>query len=356
MGKKAFLQNALLVIFSVGLCYSVLEIGFRYFLYHQISRTLVGSLYQTARESADHPVAEFDPGAGYRYAPNKTWVNTGGYQTNSWRTNEHGLIANDIDRSNYPVEKSADEFRIALFGDSFTASNAVYLRWADLLQDYLNRSPDWHSFTGHKFTRVLNFGMDGTGVGQWAAVYRFLAHRFSPDMVIVNVFIDDVMRQFVYRGRMSFASESEMRAFIEENVREAIARMPWLGVYPELFAATIGRVIGMSRRLAPTTAIASQRFATQEEGVTASVGSLKALQCLNARMIVLHNPALEELLNPVDNKGRWPSTPGLVGLQTKFQRAAAAAGIEVVELESAICCRRAPSRSRSSITGRLTRT
>jgi GDSL-like Lipase/Acylhydrolase len=330
MQIKASLQNFALAVVSIVISYVVLEIGFRYYRFNEISGTMADVLYKMVQEN--DTFSTFDAEAGYRYLPNKTWINHGG-RANTWRTDQYGLIANDIDTSAYPIEKPADEFRIAVLGDSFAASNAVYLRWADLLQDYLNRTPAWRSFTGGKFTRILNFGMDGTGVVQWGPVYEFNARRFSPDMVIVNVFIDDIMRQFIYRAEHHFRSHAEMRAFIKGKVKAALhKRMPWFGIYPELLAATIGPYVGLSERLVPTTSVTSEMFETQQEGLAASVNSLRRIGCLNPRLVVLYNPAIEEYQVATDDERRWPSTPRLVGLLGKFRQSTAAAGIQLVEL------------------------
>ncbi len=332
MKAKVLLQNVALVLISVVLSYGVLEAGFRYYWYDQLKNQLVTSLFKLGQHGNIPGTGVFDSDTGYRYIPNQTWEHSGGIMKNRWRTNRHGLIANEIDPTDYPVEKPPGEFRIALLGDSFTASNAVYIRWSDLLQDYLNRSPKWKDFVGNKFTRVLNFGMDGTGVTQWASVYEFNARHFSPDMAIVNIFVDDIMRIFVYRGRYAFRSDAELRAFVEGRVANSLARMDWFGIYPELLAATVGEYIDLPQRLRPTTEITNEKFASAEEAVRNSIASLQRIRCLNPRTVVLYTPAVEEVLVSSDDRRRWPSNPELVGLQTKFQQAMMATGIPLVEL------------------------
>jgi hypothetical protein len=332
---KNILQNTALLLISLVLSYIVLEAGYRYYLYHQLAEQLIGALYNSAH-SASEPGRQsvvFDPDVGWRYEPNRTWDHILSKE-NHWRTNEHGLIANDIDTSEYPTEKPAGEYRIAVLGDSFAAGNAVYLRWPDLLQDYLNRSPEWRSFVGGRFTRVLNFAMDGTGIVQWGPVYEYRAREFAPDLVIVSYYIDDVMRQFSYLGHTAFSSDEELRHHVEESVHDRLRRLPWFGVYPELLATTLGPYLHLRRQLMPTTSVTTLRFATQELGIRASVAWLERIRCFNPQLLVVRQPALDELRFPIDDFDRWPSTPDVVGLQASFTRAAEAAGFSVIDLTS----------------------
>ena len=338
MYSRATTQNIILFTVSIFISYIAVEAGYRFYWYFKLRSSLVQALYELSVSAGDeHTTGTFDAKLGYRYFPNRVWENLG-YLRTRWRTNQYGLIANDIDRSDYPIEKPTGEYRIALLGDSLTAGNAVYVRWADLVQDYLNRSPGWRHFVGTKFTRVINFGMDGTGPVQWAPVYELEASRFSPDLVIVTIFTDDLTRDFVYRGRRKFASDLEMRAFIEAKVQTDLKRLPWFTLYPELIAATIGKKIGIRPRLQPTTAILSERFPSQQIGIERSLVSLERIVCAGPRVIVMHIPVYEELTS--DDARRSPlrmllkffqPASGWTKLWTKFTAAAAARDISIVE-------------------------
>jgi len=330
---KDALANATLVLVSLMISYVALEAAYRVYLFESIHGGLTQRFVVLARQNATSALEKFDPAIGYRRAPNTSWENTGGLQ-NRFRINDHGLIANDIDRSTYGVQKPAGEYRIALLGDSMAAGDANYLRMSDLIQDYLNRSATWRAFVGGKFTRVINFGMNGTGLVQWGAVYEFEAKQFSPDLVIVNFIVHDIMRRFVYRGRGHDIPVSEIRRYIGARVSAAMWNgMPWLELYPDLFAATLGRSLGMQSHLVASAALSGDGqmyFQTQDEAIARSLESLRHIRCFNPRLLLFNQPEYEEFLVPADGPERWP--PFVRYLSGKFEAAAAAEGFKVVNL------------------------
>lgn len=331
---KRRLANVVLVCASVLISYVVMEAIYRLYLFESIRNQVVSRLVELGVKGGDD-MHIFDPDIGYRRVPDKGWEHMGTYLRNRFRTNIYGQIANDIDPSPFPVEKPAGEYRIALLGDSFAAGDANYIRWVDLLQDYLNRSEDWRRQVGNKFTRVVNFAMGGTGLVQWGAVYEFEADRFAPDLVIVNFITDDIIRQFVFRGHHRFASEDELRDYVRERVTANMRTMPWFGWYPELLAATVGRLVAMPQRLtlaAAVTADAGTYFQSQDQAVFLSLASLERIRCLNPNLIVLHHRVLEEFRVREDNAERWANTPRLQDLLTKFGAAAQARGFSFVDL------------------------
>jgi hypothetical protein len=128
------ISNMVLVLCSILFAYAVMEVGFRYYLYRSTYAHIFDALYRMTRNPPNKWV-EFNAHTGFRYRPNGNFV--------GWRSNEYGMVANDRDTSQYPVEKLTTEFRIAALGDSFTAGIHSKTRWPDLLQDALNESPEW---------------------------------------------------------------------------------------------------------------------------------------------------------------------------------------------------------------------
>ena len=336
MRYKNFLLNSVLVIASIAISYVVLEIGYRVYLFKHIHDQVTNRLVQMVHVDASGDSRwTLDPVVGYRYTPNKTWEFNSKEVQARYSVNEHGLVANDIDSSVYPVQKPADEYRIALLGDSMVAGVDNNLRMSDLIQDYLNRSPAWRAFVGGKFTRVINFGMDGTGLVQWAPNYQFRARQFSPDLVIVNFILDDIMRRFVFRGTDPQIARNQLWPYIAARVTASMWKgMPWFDWYPELIANTaIGRLLHLQPRLVPSAAMsgdAETRFQSQEEGIRASLASLERIRCLNPRLLVVNQPMYEELMIPVDGPRRWPRS--LAYLSDKFAAAATADHFSIINL------------------------
>lgn len=318
--------NALLVVLSSLLTYVALEIGYRVYIHHMIVGQVIDMIAPLYTEDPFH---QFDPQIGFRYSPNATYRNLATFH-NEYTINQYGFVANDLDPTPYTQEKPQEEYRIAILGDSFTIGLQNYLRWPDLLQDHLNRSQSWRSFVGGKFTRVLNFGMDGTGIVQWADVYEFAAKPFSPDLVIVNFITDDIRRNFLFRGETDLSDNVAVAKRIKENM---VPLLRWYDWYPEVFAVTIGRYLGFQPRLTAAAAYNDFRYTHTEEAIEQSILALDRIRSLNPNLLILHHPLFEEMLEPDDDTTkRWPETPELVGLETKFLQAAHARKFEVANL------------------------
>jgi hypothetical protein len=335
MRYKNFLLNSVLVIASIAISYGVIEVGYRAYLFRHIHDQISDRLVQAAHASTSDGPNYYDPLIGYRRKPNTTWEYNNSQLQTRFGVDAHGLIANDIDPSAFPVEKPANEYRIALLGDSMTAGNDNYIRMSDLVQDYLNRSPRWRAYVGGKFTRVINFGMDGTGLVQWGPNYEFEARQFSPDLVIVNFILDDVMRRFVFRGVNPQLRGDGLQRYIAQRVTASMWKgMPWFEIYPELLAHTVlGRILGMQPRLLASEAMngdSPTKFQNQDEGIRLSLASLQRIRCLHPRMLLFNQPMYEELTVPIDGPRRWP--PLLRYLSAKFIKAAAADGFSIVNL------------------------
>ncbi len=326
--SRTFLVNAALVSVSILLSFVVAEAAYRVYLYHRISDQLL-RLVQTTMQAGG--ISQYDPEAGYYYTPNTSRTDYQ-YFKDQFSINQYGFMANDLDPAPYPVPKPEHEYRIVALGDSFTNGYQNYIRWPDLLQDYLNRSAQWRERVGGKYTRVLNFGMDGTGIVQWAKVYQARASRFEPDLVVVSFITDDIHRRFVYRGRMHLAEDPEIRRFLRQNV---LNELPWYELRSEMIAAITAR-LGRGDRRRLTAAAAYQRYTTtmdRGEAIRDSLAALEQVRCLNPNLIVLHHPQIDELRIRQDTAQRYPGDPlHIVGLETEFLAAAKAHHIEIVQM------------------------
>jgi len=87
----------------------------------------------------------------------------------------------------YAEQKPDDVFRILVTGDAFSSAEGVdtSLAWPRQLEDRLNEAGD------DKKVEVLNFAITGYGPNQYAEIVKEFAPRYQPDLIIVEVFVND---------------------------------------------------------------------------------------------------------------------------------------------------------------------
>jgi hypothetical protein len=106
----------------------------------------------------------------------------------------HGNAEGFADREDFSVRRRhPDEVRIGVFGDSFTAATfepSGFPNWPARAED-VGRSK------GESLT-LLNFGLDGGGLANWASVMRNIVvkNRYDLDGLIFAVAWDDLYRKF----------------------------------------------------------------------------------------------------------------------------------------------------------------
>jgi hypothetical protein len=296
--------------------YLVVEVGYRVYTYHRIRdlvvtstvRQLPANTHEADMSKLLVSNSEIDLDTGFRYRPNIT-VRTDGAFPIAWQTNSHGHIA----RGEYPVAKPPDEFRIGLVGDSFTANVTNTIRWGDVLEDRLNASPAAAAMTGGRRVRVINFGLDGIGVVQFDDVAVKMAVPFGIDLLVVNILREDVGRRPYFRGALTPRSEEELAAQVDAQL---LSKLPFWSIYPEVFAATIGRTVGMRPRLTVQEGAAllagPRRYDTPEEAAAASAAAVRRLRCHFGDAVFLVHPHYN------DRRGR--EDPFVVDAFDRFAR------------------------------------
>lgn len=97
-------------------------------------------------------------------------------------TNSFGFRGPEIQVSN--ITKA---FRIVMLGDSITFGNSVewYETFSYVLEERLNRE-----YGGDRF-QVLNLGVSGYNTQQELATLRELGMQFAPDLIVLNVCLND---------------------------------------------------------------------------------------------------------------------------------------------------------------------
>lgn len=189
---KKSLQNVLLVCASMLLAFLCVEAGARFWLAHKY---LLGNFKTTStfvQSDADQP-GNTDP-IGWE-TPNRThfyYV----YDENSdivWKSIYHFNNMGLVSRRNYDPAKKTGEYRIAVIGDSFTASVQMMEPWPDRLEDVLNTDKSLMGKLGVTTFKVYNLGMYAAGFPDFVKLAK-IAHKLDPDMVIVNYIAADFPR------------------------------------------------------------------------------------------------------------------------------------------------------------------
>ena len=228
------------------------------------------------------------------------------------------------------VEKPKSEFRIAILGDSFSATTTSDITWPTELQRDLNQDPALKRITGKSNFKVINFGLDGTGFVQWPGVYKYKAKGFNPDMVIVNFIGNDLYRQFIYRATINIADDDQViitcpslpanidnidclnaysfvidpdRPDYKKTVRikkelyeKMVARLPWFSPNPELLATLLNGRFGLHPRVQFRDG-SMDYFDSSEAALGASQSALRAIASNQRPLLVLYHPTVEECLS-----------------------------------------------------------
>lgn len=127
-------------------------------------------------------------------------------------TNGHGFRGEPVD-----VEKPVGVHRIVMLGDSITFGNAV--EWNEtfsfILQQMLNER------AGSRKFEVLNLGVSGYNTRQELATLSELGLRYSPDLIVLNVCLND-SDPVKTVSPIGLINEAGVREFSDINVRTVI--------------------------------------------------------------------------------------------------------------------------------------
>jgi len=167
------MRTVYLLLFALAVLVAT-ELTFRVYLYGPgaLNPWRMNS-YNQIHHSGLVQVAEV-PAIGYELKPGvDAW-----YKGARFRTNSFGMRD-----AEYPQEKSATTFRIAVLGSSWDMGSGVPIEaiWHTQLEDMLNQRNDgWHY-------EVLNFGVEQYGVGEIVATLENKVPVFAPDLILTSM-------------------------------------------------------------------------------------------------------------------------------------------------------------------------
>lgn len=183
---------------------------------------------QEVRGWGERPALEMDSQFGWKLIPSQT-------TRLRWLSYDYEVTSNSLGfpAPEYPEQKPDDVFRILVTGDAFSSAEGVDTdqSWSRLLESRLNE------MAGGKKVEVLNFSMTGYGPNQYAEIVREFAPRYQPDLILVEVFVNDFQdalwtnEDFQYNigfysgdpnGISSILKLESLRAWIDLNVKQKL--------------------------------------------------------------------------------------------------------------------------------------
>jgi hypothetical protein len=139
---------------------------------------------------------------GWRLAPDLNYISTG----QNWYANEFEVKIKHNSQGfrdyNRTLTKPNGTKRIALLGDSSVSARQVEFKNTpgQVLERLLNKNLKSKERRAYE---VLNFGIDGIGVGQSYLTYRKYANAYDPDYVFLFIFEGDIWRTIAFQSAIT---------------------------------------------------------------------------------------------------------------------------------------------------------
>jgi len=195
--KKDKLIQVILLVASLAAGYLLVEALYRWYLYRHYA---VQAGYLVMTTNVPPVTTTFgQPGSIFGvFAAAKSFMLTI-YAPDGTMFDRHRVPINNlgwVSEYDYMRQKAPSEYRIAIVGDSLTASINNSKPWPDILQRKLNGDRPLLARLGVQKISVLNLGVAGASMGMMANPLAVIARRFSPDMLVVNFIIEDLPRPY----------------------------------------------------------------------------------------------------------------------------------------------------------------
>jgi len=196
----------------------------------------------------------------------------------------------------FTVEKPAGAYRIMVIGDAFSSAEGVDTdqAWPRLLQADLGNNVE-----------VLNFAITGYGPSQYARVVEKFAPIYKPDLIIVEVFVNDFFdvqttdQQFqesigFYQpdqtGLYSIVRLEHLRRFLRIDVAEPLGEM--MLNKPRATGYFLGNFASFEKGMEPTISAGTQQIAEK----LAQIQNVADRN--NSKLVVVMVPASIQVCKP----------------------------------------------------------
>jgi lysophospholipase L1-like esterase len=262
------------------------EAGYRAYLYHHY---VVDVFFPVTTQ--DNPVrfGYFDTPNAF-HGPFQPGVNTfTRYNQSGERFSQIRIEVNNLgwrSRFDYAVEKKPLEYRIAVIGDSITASTTNDQPWPDLLQDELNADPLLLQRLNATSITVFNISTPGATFSRLANTLTDIAKRLNADHLVVNFPIDSLPRR---GGDLEPVSSRSWKAGPESPAPAENPEIEIDGVKVSLWACPVPRKLeNPGCRINPSWIVPKGTELSKDD-----VNSLKhelALRIVRARVIATVKP------------------------------------------------------------------
>src|SRR5262245_48891616 len=174
------LLNALLTIASLVVGYLVVEAGYRIYQYYSL--VVLGHFAVTTVDVREIPSLLGKPGEVRGASGPSSGITRAQYDDHAPVAIRNRVPTNNpprVARYSYQREKPTGEYRIAVVGDSLTASVNNTYPWPDELQRRLNADQELLAALKAERITVLNLGVPGAGLDLMANPLAEIGRRFS---------------------------------------------------------------------------------------------------------------------------------------------------------------------------------
>ncbi|MCX7181023.1 MAG: hypothetical protein NTX56_20410 [Proteobacteria bacterium] len=201
--KKVF-ANLLLLLISCAIGLALCELALRGYLY-----------IRDTHRSFDLVITSYDKSPGskgfrFQFDPENNFQFKGDVRYNNWG------YRSDFDWSE---DKASGEFRIAVFGDSYTECEPNDYSWVDVLHKKLSANSALLKLINRKKITVANFGRSGAGFQRFSQEYMSVRERFKPDLTVFAFIDEDFERLVVPVGALRTSRSSEIKQDLEHFLK-----------------------------------------------------------------------------------------------------------------------------------------
>jgi hypothetical protein len=226
-----------------------------------------------------------------------------------WQSYDYVVRANALGfpGPNRPEERAPGMLRVLVTGDAYSSAEGVDTEraWPRLLE------PELRARTGGRVVEVLNFAITGYGPNQEAAVVREFAPRFRPDIIVVEMFVNDyddaLTSDDAFRDSIGFA-RPDPRGWFGVLALTDLRDLAKVSLLEPVYARLTGTPAKRGYHLASFPALERDR-AELEEGRRIAAARLQQIagvaKKLGARLVVLLVPAPVQICRPGD-LAYWP--------------------------------------------------